>query len=56
MRVRRASDKVEVTQNGSQVFRFFNSSTGFACYNQDQADNDCFDYEIKLCCPRKILR
>ena len=28
--------------------------TGFSCKNEDQLGGLCHDYEIQLCCPRKL--
>ena len=55
IKVRRASDKVEVNEGGPQVYQYFDTVVGFRCANSEQ-DNDekCEDYEIQLCCPREF--
>jgi hypothetical protein len=39
-----------------QVYMFLDIVSGFQCLKSMQDNNDdCFDYEVQLCCPRKKL-
>ena len=54
---RRISDKVEVYNSTyPQNIAKLNKYSGFLCLNHEQDDGTaCDDYEIRLCCPSKLI-
>ena len=57
MRVRTVATKQNATATGGpQVYKNFDLTTGFICQQSDQPSGaPCLNYEVQLCCPRKIL-
>ena len=57
IKVRRVSDKQNATMKyGPQTYSFLDTTSGFQCLTSMQSDGSaCFDYEVQLCCPRKLL-
>ena len=52
VKVRRRDTKEVIPKTGGpQKYKSYDKTMGFQCYNKDQVDGQCLDYEISLCCP-----
>jgi hypothetical protein len=52
IRVRRVGTRQEASIGGGpQIFSAFDTTVGFQCLASMQHGQDCFDYEVQLCCP-----
>ena len=50
------NEKCQLIDPSPQVYMFLDIVSGFQCLKSMQDNNDdCFDYEVQLCCPRKKL-
>jgi hypothetical protein len=50
-----ATGELVVDKETPQKFASFDNVAGFSCLNKEQSGETCQDYEIRLCCPRKIM-
>ena len=56
VKVRRRDTKEVIPKTGGpQKYKSYDKTMGFQCYNKDQVDGQCLDYEISLCCPAGIF-
>ena len=52
VKVRRRDTKEVIPKTGGpQKYKSYDKTMGFQCFNKDQVDGQCLDYEISLCCP-----
>ena len=52
IRVRRVGTRQEASAGGGpQIFSTFDTTVGFQCLASMQKGQNCFDYEVQLCCP-----
>ncbi|XP_035665849.1 uncharacterized protein LOC118409092 [Branchiostoma floridae] len=49
VQARTVGTHIDASQTG-QVFRDYRPEVGLACWNSDQSDGACLDYEVRFCC------
>ncbi|XP_006825526.1 cartilage intermediate layer protein 1-like [Saccoglossus kowalevskii] len=38
-------------EDTGEIFSDYSPEEGFVCLRADQPDNECYDYEVRFCCP-----
>ena len=51
IRARIVSTKEMVTPDGPQIYANYDTVSGFVCQDDGQLVDNCYDYEVQLCCP-----